>query len=193
MLSAHSLGVLTGGLLCAAAAAYGEGFYGQTVQGVLESSPAYAVYNLQNFSNQGSPQAIVTSGPEFSADFEDSFLQPWHLTADFGDDYSLVVHSGGAPNQIGTGQWFVRWHFSNFQFPIADVQWAPEPDPIWRKANLSFDSGNIWISFFGLYPWPPYDTYTFQITPAPEPASAALLAMGGCAVLLGRRRRARAV
>ncbi len=191
MLHTRSLGVLTGVLVCAAGVAQGAGLYGHTLQGALEKSPYYDVFNLQNSSNQGSPQAVVTSGPEFSAEFDDVFAQHWQLTADFQDNYQFVVHSGGAPSQIGTNPWFVRWHFHNFDFRIADVLWAPEPDPLWNKASLRFDTDNIWIEFIGLYPYPPYDSYTFQIVPVPEPATMVLCLLGGCVCLARTRRLAR--
>jgi hypothetical protein len=190
MINTRSLGVLAGMLLYGTGVTHGAMLDGHTLQGSLEKSPYYDVYNLQNWSNQGSPQAVVTTGPEFSADFDDVFAQHWHLTADFQNNYQLVVHSGGAPSQIGTNPWFVRWHFHNFDFPIADVQWAPEPDPLWNKASLSFDANNIWIAFIGLYPYPPYDSYTFQIVPAPEPTTMMLCTLGGRACLMRRRKRA---
>jgi hypothetical protein len=183
----RSLAVLIGVFFYAVGVAQGTGLYGHMLQGSLEKSPYYDVYNLQNTSNLGFPQAVVTSGPEFSAEFDDVFAQHWHLTADFQDNYQLVVNSVGAPSPIGTNPWFIRWHFHNFDFAIADVQWAPEPDPLWNRASLSFDADNIWIAFYGLYPYPPYDSYTFQIVPVPEPSSLAFLILGGLAV--HRRRR----
>lgn len=181
--------VLASVLLYGTGVTQGTGFYGHTLQGALEQNPGYEVYNLQNWSNQGTPRAVVTTGPEFSADFDDAFAQHWHLTADFQDDDQLVVHSGGAPSQIGTGSWFVRWHFHDFDYPIGNVLWATDPDPLWTKASVSFDADNIWISFIGLYPYPPYDTYTFQIVPAPEPATMVLCLLGGSVYLMRRRKR----
>jgi hypothetical protein len=179
-------------LLCAAPAARAvvyTGFNGQYVQGILDPT-SYPVTSVQNASNLTPPQALVGSGEEFTADFTDIFHNQWHLSMDLQDDYQMILRTS-SPNpsaNIG-GPVMVQWHLYGLGFEIADLQFVS--GPLDDRSVPSFDANNIWVGFNTLAAYSPYDSYTFQIVPVPEPSAAALLGLGAAVWLLRRRDKSR--
>ncbi len=153
-----------------------SGFYGYQVNGQLE--PIYNVWNLQNASNLGTPLAAVSNGIEFSASFDDVFNNHWNLSLDLQDDYRVVMRTTSPnPNaNIGSGN-FIRWHLYGFDVPVQNVTKVAVPRD--DRSTVTFDANEIWIAFNGLAAWSPYDSYTFQIVPVPEPSVVCFLAVGG--------------
>ena len=151
------------------------GMYGQAITGTCIVTHSVIV-NMSNSSNYIPPYAIVGSGAEFSADFDDPFGQHWHETVDFTDDYKVFFrHSSPNPSaNIGSGE-LVRWQLSGFDFEIQDVQVILEPS-FSPRYFLSFDADNIYVGFDALAAYSPYNQYGFQIIVVPEPGALGLLA-----------------
>src|SRR5205809_504037 len=121
--SGRSLTIAFGVLLAVGASQTGiaaSGLYGHLLQGYAQ--PIGPASNLQNVSNLGSPNAVVGNGVEFSTDFNDIFGQPWHLTADFLDNYQLTLHTSSSNPSANIAGGTVGWNFSAFDLPIMDVQ-----------------------------------------------------------------------
>lgn len=185
--------VLVGLFMGVAGTSYGySGFTGHQLSGALEANPAYLYSSIsepQNSSNLGTPLARVGSDTELSADFHDWVPQQWHFTADFQDNYQVVLRETSPTSQanLGAGDWMVRWHFSGFDFNVGDVQLVLGPGWPWDSALVSFDAQNVWIGFNHFYEIPDRGTYAFQIVPVPEPATAGLLGLGALVCLIRRR------
>jgi hypothetical protein len=171
-------------LASTASLSYGySGLNGHTLSGTLERSPFYdsAISVLANSSNLGSPLAQVNSGTEFSADFADIVPQQWQLTADFQDNYQVVLNETSPTPQANftAGGWLVQWHFYGLDFDVGDVQLVSGPEAPWDRSVVSFDADNVWIGFNGLYQELAWSSYTFQIVPVPEPGTLTLGLVGG--------------
>jgi hypothetical protein len=163
-----------------------SGLTGQTVQGYAQA--VGPVSNLQNGSNFTPPTALVGNGLELWANFNDVFGQPWHLTVDFQDNYQVVFHTESPNPSANISGGTVGWNLSGFDFSIADFQAVSLPpymNPVW-----SFDQNSIYVGFGSMGAWSPYDTYTFQIVPVPEPGSLTILGWG-LLVMLSLRSRFR--
>lgn len=183
------LGIIVGWLNCEAQMNL-SGLNGQTLYGIC-TSPVYN-YAVQNSSDLISPMAVVQNGPEFSADFTDVFGQQWHATADFLDNYQIVFQfSSPNPNaNIGAGE-IIEWHFYGFAFQIQDLQPAVIP-PFQNRSMPSFDQNDIWMGFNGFTAYAPWNSYTYQIVPVPEPGTLTLLTVGAAAGAGTRLRRRQA-
>jgi len=180
------VGIIFGWLRAEAQSSY-FGLNGQTLYGIC-LSPAYN-YAIQNSSDLISPVAVVQNGPEFSADFTDNFGQQWHATADFLDNYQIVFQFS-SPNpsaNIGGGE-LIEWHFYGFNFQVQNLQPVVIP-PLQNRSMPSFDQNDIWMGFNGFTAYAPWNSYTYQIVPAPEPGALTLLAVGAMAGAAARRRR----
>lgn len=175
------LAVLTG-------TTYGySGLTGHQLDGGVEVDPPFnnfVIFGLTNSSNLGSPLAVVGPGAEFSANFKDFANFPYALTADFQDNYQLVLQENSS-EQLGGAGWIVQWHFYGFDFPIAGVQLVSFVDLYNPPATVTFDSNDIWIAYEHVYP----STITLQIQPVPEPATMYLLGLSAVLCLTLRRER----
>jgi len=177
----HSIilaGIVIGCLRCGGVQIF-SGLDGQTLDGICEPTLSY-IQNMQNSSDLTSPIAVVQNGPEFSADFTDVFGQQWQATADFQDNYQIVFQFS-SPNpsaNIGSGE-LIQWHFYGFSFQVQDLQPVVIP-PLQDRSIPSFDQNDIWMGFSGFTAYSPWNSYTYQIVPAPVPEpKAPMLVMVG--------------
>ena len=168
-------GIVIGCMNCGGAQIF-FGLEGQTLDGIC-ASPVYN-YQVQNSSDLASPVAVVQNGPEFTADFVDVFGQQWQATADFEDNYQIVFQFS-SPNpsaNIGAGE-LIQWHFYGFNFQIQDLQPVVIP-PLQDRSMPSFDQNDIWMGFNGFTAYSPWNSYTYQIVPVPEPKTPVLVMVG---------------
>jgi len=168
-------GIVIGCMNCGGVQIF-SGLNGQTLDGIC-ASPVYN-YQIQNSSDLASPLAVVQNGPEFSADFTDVFGQQWQATADFQDNYQIVFQFS-SPNpsaNIGAGE-LILWHFYGFNFQIQDLKPAVIP-PFQNRSIPSFDQNDIWMGFDGFTAYSPWNSYTYQIVPVPEPKTPVLVMVG---------------
>jgi len=148
--------------------------HGDQISGSVVFS--WPVLTMQGFSgNQGPSSAVVGDGVEFTADFTTTFDYQWRIDVDFRDDctvfFTMTETTGKSWANIGSGE-MIRFQFTDFDFPITDLQLVQHP-PFDQRSIYSFDANNVWIGFDALAAW---YTYTFQIVP--EPGALALLAAG---------------
>jgi hypothetical protein len=151
------------------------GLYGHTVDGYAQA--VGPISNLQNGSNLNPPTAIVGNGPELWADFHDVFGTPWHLTVDFQDNYQVVFQTGSSNPSANISGGTVGWNLTGFDFGIADFQIVSLPPSI-PSPVVSFDQNSIFVGFPAMAAYAPYDSYTYQIVPTPEPGALPLAGLG---------------
>jgi hypothetical protein len=163
-----------------------SGLYGHTVEGYAQA--VGPISNLQNGSNLSPPSALVGNGPEFWADFRDVFGTPWHLTVDFQDNYQVVFQTGSSNPSANISSGTVGWNLTGFDFMIANFQSVSLP-PSLPAPVVSFDQNSIYVGFPVIAAYAPYDTYTYQIVPTPEPGTLTLAGLGVLLVMARRNDR----
>ena len=158
--------------------------YGDQISGSVGSW--WPVLAMQSFSgNQGPSSAVVGDGVEFAAGFTTLVDFQWRIDVDFRDDctvfFTMTETTGQSWANIASGE-MIRFQFTDFDFPITDLQLLDYP--AWDQRSIySFDANNVWIGFDCLAAW---HTYTFRVVP--EPGTMALL-VGGAWVLTRCRKR----